>query len=84
MPATFRQYAVDGDRDGLADPWDPEDAIWTAARYLCVSGARGGSPDGVHDALFAYNRAEWYVQLVLATERAVVAANARSGTPTGS
>jgi membrane-bound lytic murein transglycosylase B len=84
MPATFRQYAVDGDRDGLADPWDPEDAIWTAARYLCVSGARGGSPDGVHDALFAYNRAEWYVQLVLATERAIVAAATGSGTATTS
>jgi hypothetical protein len=76
MPGTFRQYAVDGDHDGLPDPWDPEDAIWTAARYLCASGARGGTPRGTRDALFAYNRAEWYVQLVLATESAVVAANA--------
>jgi soluble lytic murein transglycosylase-like protein len=76
MPATFRAYAVDGDRDGLKDAWDPEDAIWSAAAYLCVSGARGGSDDGVHDALFAYNRAEWYVQLVLATERAIIRAGA--------
>jgi hypothetical protein len=80
MPATFRAYAVDGDGDGLADAWDPEDAIWSAARYLCVSGARGGTPEGTHDALFAYNRAEWYVQLVLATERAVVAAGAAAAT----
>ena len=37
-----------------------------------AQGARGGSEEGVHDALFAYNRAEWYVQLVLATERSIV------------
>jgi membrane-bound lytic murein transglycosylase B len=74
MPATFRRYAVDGDGDGVADPWDPEDAVRTAAAYLCATGARGGGPQGTHDALFAYNHAEWYVQLVLATERAVVAA----------
>jgi membrane-bound lytic murein transglycosylase B len=76
MPGTFRRYGVDGDGDGVADPWDPEDAIWSAARYLCATGARGGTPQGVHDALFAYNRAEWYVQLVLATEGAVAAAAA--------
>jgi membrane-bound lytic murein transglycosylase B len=74
MPDTFRAYAVDGDGDGLTDAWDPEDAIFTAARYLCATGVRGGTEAGVHDALFAYNRAEWYVQLVLATERAIVAA----------
>jgi len=76
MPGTFRRYAVDGDHDGVADPWDAEDAVWTAARYLCATGARGGTPQGTHDALFAYNRAEWYVQLVLATERAIAAAGA--------
>jgi membrane-bound lytic murein transglycosylase B len=81
MPGTFRRYGVDGDGDGIADPWDPEDAIRSAARYLCATGARGGTPQGVHDALFAYNRAEWYVQLVLATERAVVAAAATTTTP---
>ena len=79
LPGTFRQYAVDGDRDGLADPWDTEDAVWTAARYLCVSGARGGTARGTHDALFAYNRAEWYVQLVLATEHAIATATPTPG-----
>jgi membrane-bound lytic murein transglycosylase B len=70
MPATFRSYAVDGDHDGRTDAWDPEDAIFTAARYLCASGA-GRGPQGVHDAVFAYNHAEWYVDLVLGAQRAI-------------
>ncbi|WP_198954995.1 lytic transglycosylase domain-containing protein [Kineosporia sp. R_H_3] len=71
MPATFASYAVDGDRDGDVDAWDPADAVWTAARYLCASGAEGGSDDGVRDALFAYNHAQWYVDLVLGARQAI-------------
>ncbi len=63
MPATFAAYAVDGDRDGLADPWAPADSVYTAARYLCSNGA--GSPAGLQRALLAYNHAQWYVDLVL-------------------
>jgi membrane-bound lytic murein transglycosylase B len=70
-PATFDAYAVDGDNDGLTDAWDPEDAIWTAAHYLCASGAAGGSAAGIHTALLAYNHAEWYVQLVLAARTSI-------------
>jgi membrane-bound lytic murein transglycosylase B len=80
-PATFARYAVDGDRNGVLDAWDPEDAIFSAAHYLCVSGAEGGSAAGVHAALLAYNHAEWYVDLVLAAEQAIIArqiANAAS------
>lgn len=70
-PATFALYAVDGDRDGVLDAWDQQDAIFTAANYLCRSGAEGGSVAGVHAALLAYNRAEWYVDLVLAVQQAI-------------
>jgi membrane-bound lytic murein transglycosylase B len=55
---------VDGDGDRDADVQDPADAILTAARYLCRSGA-GEGPEGVRRALFAYNHAQWYVELVL-------------------
>ena len=65
LPATFNQYAVDGDHDGDHDIYDPADAIFTAAHYLCASGARGGSEQGIRKALFAYNHAGWYVDLVL-------------------
>jgi membrane-bound lytic murein transglycosylase B len=71
MPRTFSQYAVDGDHDGVASPWSPADAVFTAARYLCVNG--GGSPDTVRQALFAYNRAQWYVDLVLAVQAQIAA-----------
>jgi membrane-bound lytic murein transglycosylase B len=71
MPRTFAMYAVDGDHDGVASPWSPADAVFTAARYLCVNG--GGSPTTVRQALFAYNRAQWYVDLVLAVQAQIAA-----------
>ena len=71
MPATFAAYGVDGDGDGVRDAWDPQDAIFSAANYLCASGAGSGA-DGVHRALLAYNHAEWYVRLVLDAEVGIV------------
>src|SRR5262249_47456543 len=55
-------YAVDGDHDGHQDVYDPADAIPTAARSLRAAGA----PDDSRRAIFAYNRATWYVAQVLA------------------
>ncbi|MGL4173317.1 MAG: lytic murein transglycosylase [Actinomycetota bacterium] len=72
MPATFGQYGVDGDGDGDKDAWDAADAIYSAANYLCASGA--GSPRTIRDALFAYNRAQWYVDLVLGVQKQIVGA----------
>jgi hypothetical protein len=60
MPETWAAYGVDANGDGKQDPHDPEDAIFAAARYLQASGA----PDNWHDAIFAYNHAEWYVQRI--------------------
>ncbi len=64
MPATFAAYAVDGNADGHATITDPADSIYTAAAYLVASGALRG-PDGVRQALFAYNHADGYVGDVL-------------------
>lgn len=64
MPATFAAYGVDGDDDGRADIHNPADSVHSAANYLVASGALDG-PDGVERALFAYNRADWYVGDVL-------------------
>ena len=58
MPATWAAYGVDANGDGQKDPANAEDAIFAAARYLRASGA----PKNWHDAIFAYNHAEWYVQ----------------------
>lgn len=76
MPGTFAAYGVDGDGDGRADAWDPQDAVFSAARYLCASGAGTGAA-GVKKALFAYNHAQWYVDLVLAAESAIRTRSAR-------
>jgi Transglycosylase SLT domain len=61
MPETWATYGVDANGDGKRDPFDPEDAIFAAARYLRSSGA----PANWHDAIFAYNHAEWYVERIM-------------------
>lgn len=61
MPATWEAYGVDGNGDGKKDPANAEDAIFSAAHYLRASGA----PKNWHDAIFAYNRADWYVNDIL-------------------
>jgi hypothetical protein len=62
MPATFAAYGVDGNNDGVIDILNPADAIYSAAHYLCANGAGRGNLSG---AIFRYNHAGWYVQLVL-------------------
>jgi hypothetical protein len=66
MPGTWAAYGVDADEDGVKDPDDPDDAIFAAAHYLRASGA----PGNWHDAIFAYNHAEWYVQRIEEDARA--------------
>ena len=39
MPATWLQYGVDALNAGYADPYNPVDAIFAAARYLNAAGA---------------------------------------------
>ena len=65
MPATWAQYAVDGDGDGKADIMSPYDAVPAASLYLCRNGAGRGGQD-LYNAIFNYNHADWYVREVLA------------------
>jgi hypothetical protein len=62
MPATWEGYGVDANGDGVADPFNPEDAIFAAASYLSAN----GMPADTYGAIFAYNHADWYVSEVLA------------------
>ncbi|MDQ1697968.1 MAG: hypothetical protein QOJ03_3321 [Frankiaceae bacterium] len=65
LPSTFAAYGIDGGGDGFVDIRDPADAVYSAARYLCLSGGgRGGQ--ALYDAIWAYNHADWYVREVLA------------------
>ncbi|HUJ92382.1 MAG TPA: lytic murein transglycosylase [Gaiellaceae bacterium] len=61
MPSTWLRWGFDASGDGVADPWDAQDAIFSAARYLA---AAGGAAD-ISRAVFAYNHADWYVSEVL-------------------
>ncbi len=60
MPSTWKTWGVDANGDGVADPYNPVDAIFSAARYLHAAGAS----KSVSRAIFAYNHASWYVQSV--------------------
>ncbi|HEX4669342.1 MAG TPA: lytic murein transglycosylase [Solirubrobacterales bacterium] len=62
MPATWDGYGIDANGDGVADPYNPEDAIFAAASYLSAN----GMPADTYGAIFAYNHADWYVSEVLA------------------
>ncbi|KGN41051.1 peptidoglycan DD-metalloendopeptidase family protein [Knoellia aerolata] len=64
LPATFAAYGVDGDGDGRASITSDADSVFSAANYLTRSGVTKGVA-GVRAALFAYNRATWYVNDVL-------------------
>ncbi|WP_030669865.1 NlpC/P60 family protein [Streptomyces sp. NRRL B-1347] len=59
-------------------PYNPHDAVYSAAAYLCDSGARDGQD--LREAVFAYNHADWYVSEVLAQARAYRTARAAPGT----
>ena len=61
MPSTWERWGVDANGDGVADPWNAQDAIYAGARYLA---AAGGAQD-ISRAVLAYNHAQWYVDEVL-------------------
>jgi murein DD-endopeptidase MepM/ murein hydrolase activator NlpD len=67
LPGTYRGVmarvdAATGKNLGMSGIWDAESAIYAAAFYLKDSGA----PGDMRRALFAYNNANWYVDLILA------------------
>ncbi len=65
MPETWLQYGVDAVNAGYADPYNPVDAIFAAARYLHAAGASSN----LRGAILAYNHSEAYVESVLLRAR---------------
>jgi cell wall-associated NlpC family hydrolase len=61
MPSTWARWGIDANGDGVADPDNPTDAIFSAARYLAGC---GGQVD-IARAVYCYNHASWYVNEVL-------------------
>jgi Transglycosylase SLT domain len=64
LPSTWRIWGIPGFGDRVADVMNPYDAVPSAARYLCASGAAQGG-QSLAAAIFAYNHADWYVREVL-------------------
>ena len=65
LPSTWAVWGTDGfGQTGAPDIWNPLDAVPSAARLLCASGA--GNSATLAGAIFAYNHATWYVNEVLA------------------
>lgn len=60
-PSTWAEYAVSPVGHNPPDPYDPNDAIYTAARYLAACGFQTDPKRAIWD----YNHAEWYVDEVL-------------------
>jgi membrane-bound lytic murein transglycosylase B len=66
-PSTWAQYGIAVDGHSVPNPYDPRDAIFSAARYLAAAGAA----QSVSKAVFAYNHASWYVDEVMSRAQAI-------------
>jgi hypothetical protein len=73
LPSTWAKYGIDATGSGYADPYNPVDAIFAAARYLSAAGAS----HNIANAIYSYNHAWWYVQSVLLRAKLI------GGMPTG-
>ena len=59
LAGTFAAFAL----PGMKNVYNPRDAIFAAAHYLCSNGA--GNPAQLQHAIWLYNHADWYVNEVL-------------------
>jgi hypothetical protein len=77
LPSTWAAYGVDADGDRRRNPYDADDAICAAARYLRASGGRRD----LRGAIFAYNHAGWYVRAVIELARSYTGIGMRDPLP---
>ncbi len=68
-PSTWLQYGVDALNAGYADPYNPVDAIFAAARYLNAAGAA----HNLNAAILAYNHSPEYVESVMLRAKLIAA-----------
>lgn len=78
IPTTWQQYAQDGNADGHSDPHQIDDAVLTAALYLCERGQDLTTDDGWNTAIAAYNQSRPYAHDV--AERATAIAQPPNAT----
>jgi membrane-bound lytic murein transglycosylase B len=83
VPQTWESYGVDATGDGVADPFNINDAALTAARYLCAAGGNLRTHDGQVRAVLTYNHSNAYLAEVLALADAYRRGVPVSGIPRG-
>jgi hypothetical protein len=76
LQGTWKSYKTAAPGHSLPNVYDIADAIYSAAKYLCSNGAGIGLPlppksdtpawKKLHDAIWLYNNADWYVNQVAA------------------
>ncbi|HTI22331.1 MAG TPA: lytic murein transglycosylase [Kutzneria sp.] len=76
IPSTWRNWASDGNGDGVANPQNIDDAAVTAARYLCAGGRDLGTASGWWAAVLSYNNSVEYGQKVFSVADAAAKASA--------
>ena len=76
IPSTWRNWASDGNGDGLANPQNIDDATVTAGRYLCAGGRDLGTAAGWWAAVLSYNNSVEYGQKVFSVADAAAKASA--------
>ena len=81
LPASWAQWASDGDGDGVRDRQDLDDAAYAAARYLCASGADLTTGPAWTSAVRSYNHSDAYVLAVHDVAEAYADGRADAGPP---
>ncbi len=61
---TWARWGIDGNRDGIVDRNNIDDAALAAAMYLCAGGRDLSTGDGWSDAVYSYNHSNKYVLAV--------------------
>lgn len=64
LPSTWDTWKADGDKDGVSNPHDIDDAVTAAANYLCHGDRDLTTPSGWYEAVYSYNHTDVYVQKV--------------------
>ncbi|WP_285243173.1 lytic transglycosylase domain-containing protein [Pseudarthrobacter sp. fls2-241-R2A-127] len=73
IPSTWKIAGLDGNGDGVADPFNLDDAALSAATYLCVHGGDLATSRGWTDAIYSYNQSDAYIRQVRAQATAYAA-----------
>jgi Transglycosylase SLT domain len=65
IPSSWRNYGVDGNGDGVANPNNTYDSTVATGLYLCAGAANLSDPAQLQAAVFRYNHSAIYVNIVL-------------------